>query len=75
MEDDKALTVPSPCIRQCCLSDDDYCIGCSRHLTEITQWRHYSEQQKSQVIKLCQQGYASRGKPFSIDLTNLPVKR
>lgn len=69
------MTVPSPCVRNCCLNENDFCIGCARHLTEITQWTKYSEQQKLHVIELCQQGYASRGKPFSIDLTNRPVKR
>ncbi|MDD5271510.1 MAG: DUF1289 domain-containing protein [Methylovulum sp.] len=30
--------VESPCIRICCLDDDDVCLGCFRTLTEITQW-------------------------------------
>lgn len=30
--------IPSPCIRQCCLDDDDMCLGCFRLLSEITGW-------------------------------------
>jgi predicted Fe-S protein YdhL (DUF1289 family) len=28
----------SPCIRNCCLDDDNICLGCFRSLTEITGW-------------------------------------
>lgn len=31
-------TVPSPCIRQCCLDDADVCVGCGRTLDEIKAW-------------------------------------
>jgi uncharacterized protein len=29
---------PSPCIRNCCLDDDDTCLGCFRSLEEIKEW-------------------------------------
>jgi len=28
----------SPCIRKCCLDNNDICMGCYRSLAEITQW-------------------------------------
>lgn len=28
----------SPCVRNCCLSDDDICLGCFRSIDEIMQW-------------------------------------
>jgi predicted Fe-S protein YdhL (DUF1289 family) len=28
----------SPCIRNCCLDDDDNCLGCFRSLEEIKEW-------------------------------------
>ncbi|MHB1237876.1 MAG: DUF1289 domain-containing protein [Gallionella sp.] len=28
----------SPCVRNCCLNDDDICLGCFRSLEEITRW-------------------------------------
>ena len=30
--------VASPCLRTCCLDDDDVCIGCGRALYEIVAW-------------------------------------
>jgi len=31
--------IESPCIRQCCLDDKDICLGCFRHINEITGWQ------------------------------------
>jgi predicted Fe-S protein YdhL (DUF1289 family) len=28
----------SPCIRNCCLDDEDTCLGCFRSLEEIKEW-------------------------------------
>ena len=44
-------SIESPCIRQCCLNNDDICLGCFRALTEITQWAYYSETEKQTVLK------------------------
>ena len=30
--------VESPCVRNCCLDDDDICMGCFRSVDEITGW-------------------------------------
>lgn len=30
--------VESPCIRNCCLNEDDVCLGCFRHVDEIIEW-------------------------------------
>ncbi|WP_115405473.1 DUF1289 domain-containing protein [Shewanella morhuae] len=32
-----------PCIRNCCLDQQDICLGCFRHLDEILAWRVMSE--------------------------------
>jgi predicted Fe-S protein YdhL (DUF1289 family) len=29
----------SPCVRNCCLDQNDVCLGCGRTLEEILQWR------------------------------------
>jgi predicted Fe-S protein YdhL (DUF1289 family) len=31
-------TAQSPCVRECCLDDDDTCLGCFRSLEEIKEW-------------------------------------
>ena len=40
--------IPSPCVRNCCLNENDVCIGCNRSLSEILNWRELpvSEQKK-----------------------------
>lgn len=32
------VTIESPCVRNCCLNDDDICVGCYRSLAEISRW-------------------------------------
>ena len=48
-----SISVESPCVRNCCLDDDDICMGCFRTLDEIKDWSSSSDQQKSIVLKLC----------------------
>jgi predicted Fe-S protein YdhL (DUF1289 family) len=44
----------SPCIRQCCLDDNDICIGCFRSLNEILNWAESDSISKSATIHNCQ---------------------
>ena len=32
------MAVKSPCIRNCCLDENDICLGCFRSVEEITSW-------------------------------------
>lgn len=34
----RCMSIDSPCIRNCCLNEQDVCIGCFRSLSEIKQW-------------------------------------
>ena len=36
----------SPCIRNCCLDENDVCCGCKRTLHEIVNWSQYSREEK-----------------------------
>lgn len=40
----------SPCVRNCCLNQVDYCLGCKRHLDEIVSWRSYSNAQRQAIM-------------------------
>jgi predicted Fe-S protein YdhL (DUF1289 family) len=40
----------SPCIRRCCLDDDDVCMGCGRSLEEIMVWSHSSDEDKAAIL-------------------------
>ncbi len=31
-------SIESPCIRNCCLNENDICLGCYCSLSEITDW-------------------------------------
>ncbi len=42
--------VPSPCIRECTLGDDEICIGCYRAMDEIVAWASLSNQQRQAVL-------------------------
>ncbi|NOI68079.1 DUF1289 domain-containing protein [Vibrio sp. 99-8-1] len=43
----------SPCIRHCCLDQNDRCVGCFRTLDEIAAWRSFNQQQKLAVLHEC----------------------
>ena len=45
----------SPCIRHCCLDDNDICLGCFRSLNEIKNWQDASEQEKHKILAQAQQ--------------------
>jgi len=54
------ITIPSPCIGNCCLDQADVCIGCGRALNEITQWTVSSDSEKPQILTDAKQRLAER---------------
>ena len=49
------MSKANPCIRNCCLSDDDICMGCFRHLDEILSWNKMNDEQKQTTLVRCKQ--------------------
>lgn len=45
--------VPTPCVRNCCLDDNDMCLGCFRLLSEILAWGKASEDEKREILIGC----------------------
>ncbi len=43
--------VESPCVRNCCLNEEDICLGCFRSLAEITRWGAVSDQIKLEIVQ------------------------
>ncbi len=43
--------ITSPCVRNCCLDDDNICMGCFRSMDEILHWRDASEQQQKEILQ------------------------
>ena len=50
----------SPCIRNCCLDDDNVCLGCGRSLEEIVAWSAASDDDKAAILERSRDRVASR---------------
>jgi predicted Fe-S protein YdhL (DUF1289 family) len=40
----------SPCVRNCCLDDDNVCMGCGRSLQDIVAWGTASDADKAAIL-------------------------
>lgn len=47
--------VPSPCVRKCCLDENNMCMGCYRTLDDITGWRDKTALEKAGILQRCAQ--------------------
>lgn len=70
--------IPYPCRRNCCLDQQDICLGCGRLLSEITGWHQADDQQKLQIIAnasvrltLLQQGHIATSSVIMPDMQAL----
>ncbi len=43
--------IDSPCVRNCCLNEDDICLGCFRSLTDILAWGNATNLQKISILE------------------------
>ncbi len=50
----------SPCVRNCCLDDDDVCLGCGRTLTEILAWHGADAAAKFDILDAAAQRVEAR---------------
>lgn len=44
------MSVKKPCIRQCCLDNNDICVGCYRSLQEILDWHTGDHIDKERIV-------------------------
>ena len=49
----------NPCVSICDYNEDNYCVGCKRHMNEIFDWYDYTDEMRAAINK---------------DLTNREVK-
>lgn len=42
--------ITSPCIGICTLDDEEYCLGCRRHIGEIAGWARLSEDERRRIL-------------------------
>lgn len=45
----------SPCVRNCCLDENDVCMGCGRALEEILRWQHSSAEERELILAAARQ--------------------
>ncbi|WP_028240483.1 DUF1289 domain-containing protein [Stutzerimonas azotifigens] len=49
-----ARPVRSPCVSICALNDADICVGCQRSASEISRWGRMTDDERREVLVLCQ---------------------
>ena len=64
LPDNKSL---SPCVRNCCLDEQDTCLGCFRHLDEITGWQGFTRAEKIAILAKCSQRKAHADNMQEVD--------
>jgi hypothetical protein len=47
--------IQSPCIRNCCLDDDDICVGCFRSIDEIKEWTVVDDHRRGAILENARQ--------------------
>jgi len=50
----------SPCVRNCCLDQDDVCLGCARSLDEILRWSKLSNPERRVIMSTLEARRLSR---------------
>jgi uncharacterized protein len=58
--------VQSPCVRNCCLDQNDICLGCHRSIEEIIAWGGASNEVRNTILKSAKQ----RAKQLGNNLSN-----
>ena len=41
----------NPCVSICSYNEDDYCVGCKRHMNEIFDWYNYTDEMRAAINK------------------------
>jgi predicted Fe-S protein YdhL (DUF1289 family) len=57
-------TLASPCIRICCLDEDNMCLGCFRTLDEIKAWTATDNPGRALVLQHCAQRREAHDRRF-----------
>ncbi len=56
--------VASPCVRKCCLDDDDVCLGCGRSIEEIIGWNTALSAERLEIIARSKRRIQGRRDPL-----------
>ncbi len=56
----------SPCVRNCCLDEDDVCLGCGRSLDEIRNWTLVDEPERQHIRELASERVRLRRRQYPL---------
>lgn len=48
-------TINKPCIRQCCLNEEDICLGCFRTFDDMLGWNKATNEEKLKMLQMAGQ--------------------
>ncbi|MCK4743955.1 MAG: DUF1289 domain-containing protein [Sulfuriflexus sp.] len=57
----KRGSLPSPCVRNCCLDEGDICMGCFRHIDEIVRWGMADDAEQQEILEKSKQRQTCAG--------------
>ncbi len=58
---DNSDVAQSPCVHNCCLNEDDICLGCFRSIDEITSWNYASNSERLTILENTRQRKQASG--------------
>ena len=64
---DVVSKVGSPCVDNCCLNEEDICLGCFRSLEEILNWHAATDPQRQTVIATAQRRKEKHRHKYNFD--------
>jgi predicted Fe-S protein YdhL (DUF1289 family) len=50
-------------VRNCCLDEDNVCMGCGRSLAEIVRWSSAPDDEKREILERARRRAAARREP------------
>jgi len=48
------IDINKPCIKKCCLNEDNICLGCFRTFDDMRQWNKANIEKKTRMLKIAQ---------------------
>ena len=46
--------IDKPCIKKCCLNEEDICMGCFRRFNDMLKWNKASINEKTEMLKMAE---------------------
>jgi predicted Fe-S protein YdhL (DUF1289 family) len=46
--------IHKPCIKKCCLNEEDICLGCFRSFNDMLKWNKASINEKTEMLKMAE---------------------